>query len=51
MAKECTLSAGKLPMRGLPRKSVVMVTDRVDMTSAVYCECLKQQMKQNKTLE
>ena len=31
MAKECTLSAGKLPL-----DSVVRITDHHDMTSAVY---------------
>ena len=37
MAKECTLSTGKLPPRGLPRNSVVRITDRPDMTSDVHC--------------
>ena len=36
MAKECTLSTGKLSLGGLPRNSVVRITDRPDMTSAVY---------------
>ena len=36
MAKECTLSTtGKLPPGGLPRNSVVGITDSPDMTSAV----------------
>ena len=37
MAKECTLSTGKQPLAGLPRNSVVRITDRPNMTSAVYC--------------
>ena len=36
MAKQCTLSTGKLPPIGLPRNSVVRITDRPDITSAVY---------------
>ena len=38
MAKECTLSTGKLPLGGLPGNicSVVRITDRPDMTSAGY---------------
>ena len=36
MAKECTLSTGKLHLGGLPRNSVVRITDHPDMTSAVY---------------
>ena len=39
MAKECTLSTGKLPLGGLPRNSVVRITDHPNMTSAVYCGC------------
>ena len=27
MVKECTLSTGKLPLHGLPRNSVVIITD------------------------
>ena len=30
------LSTGKLPLGGLPRNSVVRITDHPDMTSAVY---------------
>ena len=30
MAKECMLSAGKLPLGGLPRNSVVRITDCPD---------------------
>ena len=30
------LSSGKLPLGGLSRNNVVMITDRPDMTSAVY---------------
>ena len=30
------LSTDKLPMGGLPRNSVVRITDRPDVTSAVY---------------
>ena len=37
MAKEYTLSTGKLPQGGLPRNSVVRITDSPDLTSAVYC--------------
>ena len=37
MAKECTLSTGEMPLGGLPRNSVVRITDRPNMTSAVYC--------------
>ena len=36
MEKKCTLSIGKLPSGGLPRNSVVRITDCPDMTSAVY---------------
>ena len=39
MEKECTLSIGKMPLGCLPRKSVVRITDRLDMTSAVYTGC------------
>ena len=35
MAKDFTLSTGKLLFGGLPRISVVMITDRPDITSAV----------------
>ena len=38
MAKE-TLSTGELPLGGSPRNSEVMITDRPDMTSAVYRGC------------
>ena len=38
MAKECMLSIGKLLLGGLPRNSVVRIADRLDMTSADYCE-------------
>ena len=33
------LSTSKLPLGGLPRNSVVRITDRPDMTSAVYHGC------------
>ena len=36
MAKWCALSPGKLPRGGLPKNSVDRITDRPDMTSAVY---------------
>ena len=39
MAKECMLSAGELSLGGLPRNSVARITDRCDMTSAVYHRC------------
>ena len=32
MAKECMLSIGKLTLGGLPRNTVVRITDRTDMT-------------------
>ena len=35
MVKECTLNVGKLPVLGLSRNSVVRITERPDMTSAV----------------
>ena len=35
MEKECTLSTGKLPLGGLPRNSVVRITDSLDMFSAI----------------
>ena len=35
-AKKCTLTNGKLLPGGLPRKSVVRITDHPNMTSAVY---------------
>ena len=37
MAKEYTLSIGKLPPGGLSSHSLVRMTDHSDMTSAVYC--------------
>ena len=46
IAKECTLSTGKFPLGGLPRNSMVRITDRFDMTSAVYNGCNLQQIKQ-----
>ena len=36
MAKECTLSTGKLDPGGFHKNSVAMITARSDMTSAVY---------------
>ena len=36
MAKDCTLSTGKLPLGGLPSNSVVRINDHPNMTSAVY---------------
>ena len=47
MPKECTLSAGTLPLGCLLRSSVVTITVRPDMTSAVNHEC-KATNKQNK---
>ena len=35
-AMGCMLSTGKLPLGGLPRNSVVKITDRPNMTTAVY---------------
>ena len=32
MAKECMLGTGKLPLGGLPRYSVVRITNPLDMT-------------------
>ena len=37
MAKECMLSTGKLPLEGIPRKSMVRITDYSDLIPAVYC--------------
>ena len=52
MAKECMLSTGKLPLGGLTRNNVVRIlvriTDRPDMTSAVYRGRKEQQIKQIK---
>ena len=51
MVKECTLSAGKLPLGGLPRNRVFRITDHPDMTSAVYRGRITNQIKsQNKNL-
>ena len=51
MAKECMLSTGiKLPLGGLPRNSVVRMTDRQDMTSAVYCGCKATNQTNNPTM-
>ena len=36
MAKICVLSTGNLSQGGMPRNSVDWITDRPDMTSAVY---------------
>ena len=36
MAKECNFSTDKLLLGGLPRYSVVRITDHPDMTLAVY---------------
>ena len=36
MAKRCALSTGNLLRGGLPRNNVDRITDRPDMTSAVY---------------
>ena len=36
MAKECVLCTGKLPLGGLPRNSVVRITDCPDMTAARF---------------
>ena len=36
MAERCALSTGNLLGGGLPRNSVDRITDRPDMTSAVY---------------
>ena len=33
---KCTFSTGKLPPGGLPRNSVVNITDSPNMTSAIY---------------
>ena len=50
MVKECTLGIGKLPLGGLPRKSVVRITDSADITSSVYHgrNALNQKKKSNK---
>ena len=36
MAKECTLSLGKLPTGGLPRNNVVRIAAHLDMNSGAY---------------
>ena len=36
MAKKCTLSTSKLPVGGLPKNSVVRITDCRDMTAAYH---------------
>ena len=36
MVTECTLNTVELPRGGLPRNIVVRITDRPDMTLAVY---------------
>ena len=55
MAKECTLSSCKPPLGGLPRNSVVRITDHPEMTSDGYRGCKapanKQKTKQKKTIE
>ena len=38
MAKECTLSTGRLPSVSMSRHNVVRINDRCDITSAVYSE-------------
>ena len=38
MAKECTLSSGKLPSISMSRHNVVRINDRCDITPAVYSE-------------
>ena len=42
MAKECTLSTGKLPLGDLPKNSVVMITDCPDIVQAAshLCGCI-----------
>ena len=36
MEKECTLSTGTLPLGGLPRYSVIRITDCPEFTSDAY---------------
>ena len=50
MAKEFTLSTGKLPLGGLPRNSVVVIIDCPDITSAVNRgrNAINQQTQKNK---
>ena len=55
MAKECSLNTGKLALVGLPRNSVVRITDlritdRPDMTSAVYCGCKATNLTNKQTI-
>ena len=38
MAKECTLSTGRLPSVSRSRHNVIRINDRCDITSAVYSE-------------
>ena len=57
MVKECTLGTGKPSPGGLPRNSVVWITDCPDRTSPVYPECKatnhtnKKQIMDNKDVE
>ena len=46
MVKECMLSSDNLPLGGLPRNSMVRITDRPDMTSAVYVDIKKRKSNQ-----
>ena len=48
MAKECRLSTDKLPLGGLPRNSMVRITDHPEMSFAVYPGC-KASNQTNKT--
>ena len=36
MATECTFGTGKLPQGGLTKNSLVLISDRPDMTASVY---------------
>ena len=51
MGKECKLSICKLLLGGLPRNSVVWITDSPNVISAVYrgCKATNQINKQTKT--
>ena len=50
VVKECTVSIGKLPLEGLPRNSVLRITDHPDMTSAV-CRGPKALNKKNRNIK
>ena len=50
MAKRCAFSTGNLLRGGLPRNSVDRITDRPNMTSAVYHGCKASTQTKNKNI-